>query len=243
MVYNGIKFVYDEPAMMISAGGEDHLVVGDLHIGIELGLSRKGVHLFGATENMAERIKKIMKEFSLGKMIILGDVKNSILYPESSEVRLLKSFFESLSRFDISIVAGNHDAHLSEIIGHEVKRELVLDNFGFLHGNRKPDEPMMMLDCIISAHDHLAIKIKDRNGAIYEQKAWGIYKLSKSRAKLDYDRFNEKIRLVSMPAFNDLIMGVTVDRLSASRLNPLLSKGIFSLRSAEIYNTRAEDKP
>jgi uncharacterized protein len=236
LVYRGIKFVYDEPAMVVNADNEEYLVIGDLHIGMELELSKKGVHLFSATENMGKRIIKIMNDFSLTKMIMLGDIKNSILYPEFSEIRLLKEFFDALSKFEIKIVAGNHDAHLAELIDHEVVKELVVGNFGFLHGNRKPDQSIMMLDYIISAHDHLAVRIKEKNGAIYEQKAWGIYSINKRMAKSSYDKFNEKIKLVSMPAFNDLIIGTTIEKLSASRMNPLLNSKIFS-KNAEIYNT------
>jgi metallophosphoesterase superfamily enzyme len=83
LVYKNLRFVYDEPALIVNADGAEHLVVPDLHIGMELGLSRKGVHLFNATDRMAERIKRIMR-FSLENLIILGDVKESILYPESS---------------------------------------------------------------------------------------------------------------------------------------------------------------
>lgn len=237
MVYSNIKFVYDEPAMVVKADGKEHLVVGDLHIGMELELSRKGVHLFSATENMANRIKKIMKEFSLKRVIILGDVKNSILYPETSEIRLLKEFFGALSGFDLTIVAGNHDAHLSEIIGHQVVKEFTVGDLGFLHGNRIPDDRMMLLDYLVSAHDHLAVRITEKNGATYDQKAWGIYKLNKTAAKSKYGAFNEKIKLVSMPAFNDLITGTTIEKVTAKRLNPLLSNRIFSSSGAEIYNT------
>lgn len=222
--------------MIAGANGSEYLVIGDLHIGMELELSRKGVHLFSATEHMSNRIKKIMNDFSLSKLIILGDVKHSILYPEVQETRLLKEFFKELSAFEIKIVGGNHDAHLSEIIGRAVEKELIVGNFGFLHGNRKPEDEMMGLDYIISAHDHLAVRIKERGGASFEQKAWGIYSLSKKTARANYEKFNEKIKLVSIPAFNDLIIGKPIERISQNRLNVLLSSGIFTYRKAEIYN-------
>lgn len=236
MVDSDIKFVFDEPAMVVKADREEHLVIGDLHIGMEIELSRKGVHLFSATDNMARRIKAIMKDFSLKRIIMLGDIKHSILYPENSEIRLLKSFFESLSSFDIKIIAGNHDAHLAQIINHEVEKEFSVGRFGFTHGNRKPGAQLMLLDYLISAHDHLAVRIKDENGAIYNQKAWGIYKLGKKIAKSHYDKFNEKIKLISIPAFNDLIMGTAIEKASSARLNPLLTNRIFTSRNAEIYN-------
>ncbi len=236
MVYRNIKFVYDEPAMVVKADGSEYLVVADLHVGMELELSRKGVHLFNATDRMAERIIHIMKEFSLKNLIMLGDIKESILYPENAELKLLKSFFKRLEGFQIGIIAGNHDAHLGDIINHEVHKELVLGDFGFLHGNRKPSQEMMGLDYIISGHEHIAVRIREKSGAVYEQKAWAFYELDKKKALSEYEKLNHKIKLISMPAFNDLIMGTTVDKSSKNRLNPLLSNNIFDYGSAEIYN-------
>jgi putative SbcD/Mre11-related phosphoesterase len=236
LVYKNIKFVYDEPALIAKHGNASHLVVADLHIGMELGLSRRGVHLFNATDRMAERISGIMKEFSLKDLIILGDVKESILYPEAAEIRLLKDFFSQLDKFNIIIVAGNHDAHLADVIGRPVEKELVLGGIGFLHGNRKPGDEMMSLDYLINAHDHMAVRIEERNGTFYEQKAWAIYDLNKKAAKSSYAKANEKIKLVSMPAFNDLIMGTTFERSPKSKLNPLLSSNTFNNRSVQVYN-------
>lgn len=236
MVYRNIKFVYDEPALIAKSGNVSHLVVADLHIGMEIGLSKRGVHLFNATERMADRIKHIMKEFRLKNLIILGDVKESILYPEASEIRLLKDFFSQLEKFNIKIVMGNHDAHLAEITSLPVERELVLGGIGFLHGNRKPEENMMSLDYLINAHDHMAVRIEQGNGTFSEQKAWAIYELNKKLAKSSYGKLNEKIKLVSMPAFNDLIMGTTFERSPKRKLNPLLSSNTFSYKSVQIYN-------
>jgi uncharacterized protein len=235
LVYKDIKFVYDEPALIAKADKVKYLVIADLHIGMEIELSRKGIHLFNATGRMAQRIKHIMKEFSLKNIIMLGDIKNSILYPELAEIKLLTGFFKELDGFKINIIAGNHDAHLKEIINHEVDKELSIGNFGFIHGNKKPQAEMMELDYIISAHDHLAVRIKEKNGAIYEQKAWALYGLNKKEANAAYDKVNSKIKLISMPAFNDLIMGVSIEK-NSNRLNPLLSNNIFDYKSAEIYN-------
>jgi putative SbcD/Mre11-related phosphoesterase len=235
LVYKDIKFVYNEPALIANAGGSEHLVVGDLHIGMELGISRKGIHLFGATERMAKRIKVIMKDFGLGSIVILGDVKESILYPETAEVKLLKEFFRELDGYEIKIVSGNHDAHLGEIIGREILKELVIGDFGFIHGNRKLDSGMMQLSYIISAHEHLSVKMVDRNGAIYNQKVWAISGLNRKEASLNYEKFNKGIKLVSIPAFNELITGTAIEK-GKKRMNPSLSGNLFTPRKMEVYN-------
>jgi putative SbcD/Mre11-related phosphoesterase len=235
LVYKNIKFVYNEPALIAYAEGAEHLVVGDLHIGMELAISRKGIHLFGATERMAKRVKMIMKDFGLRNIIILGDVKESILYPEAAEVRLIKEFFRELDGYEIRIVSGNHDAHLNEIIDREILRELVVGEFGFIHGNRRVGENMIGLDYIMSAHEHLSARIVDKNGAVYNQKVWAISKLNKKEAMLSYEKFNKDIRLVSIPAFNELIMGTALEK-GKKRMNPQISGGIFTNRGLEVYN-------
>ncbi|MGI0100746.1 MAG: metallophosphoesterase [Candidatus Micrarchaeaceae archaeon] len=230
-----IRFVYDEPALIAKSGKKDYLVVADLHIGMEIGLSRKGIHLFDVTDGMAARIKRIIGEFSINDIVILGDVKDAILYPEKAEINLLKQFFKSLEGFNTVVVAGNHDAHLGNIIDCNIVKELVIGDFGFIHGNSKPDSAMMRLDYIISAHDHVAVRIVQESGAIYEQKAWAVYNLDRKEAKSEYSSFNDDIKLVSMPAFNDLIMGTAIDA-SKKRINPLLRNGIFDNRSVELYS-------
>ena len=41
-----------------------------------------------------------MKEFSASKVIMLGDIKESVLYPDMAEARLIRSFFERLGKLD-----------------------------------------------------------------------------------------------------------------------------------------------
>jgi uncharacterized protein len=234
LVHEKIKFLYGEPALIASANGNEYLVIGDLHIGMELGLSKKGVHLFGATERMSTRINSMMKEFSLEKMIILGDIKESILYPDSSETNLLRKFFKDLEGFEIKIVAGNHDAHLEAVIDRKVEKDIIIGEFGFTHGNRNPSPEMMSLDYIISGHEHIAVRIKDKSGAYYDQKAWIISKLDKREAKKSYEKFNPDLKLISIPAFNDLIMGTIMEK-GKKRINPS-ARNLFSNREMEVYN-------
>lgn len=232
----GIKFVYNEPAMIINTGWSKHLVIGDLHIGIERKLSDKGVHVYSASDAMAGRIRAMMKEFSLKKIIMLGDIKESILYPDAPTSRLIKGFFGQLDDFNITIVAGNHDAHLDEIIDLPITRELVLGRFSLLHGDKNPSEGAMLSDYMITAHSHAIARIKDANGAVYDQKVWLISKLNAVAAHRMYKRVNDQIKLVVMPAFNSLIMGTQMSRFYKESANPLIRNRIFDAGRAEMYN-------
>jgi putative SbcD/Mre11-related phosphoesterase len=232
----GIKFVYNEPAMVIHSGKDHHLVVGDLHIGVERNLHARGVHVFNATDFMAERIKKIMKEFSLKKIIMLGDIKETVLYPDTTSARLIKEFFSQLQDFEITVVAGNHDAHLGDIVDLPMTRELVLDGFALLHGDKNPSESAMQSDYIITAHNHAMVRITDKNGAVYDEKVWFISRLDWTAAHETYTKANKKIKLIVMPAFNSLITGTEISRFYKESASPLLRNRIFKYDDAEIYN-------
>ena len=236
MTLSRIKFIYNEPAMVIRAGKIPYLVIGDLHIGMERSLHERGVHVFNATECMAERIKKMMKEFSLKKIIMLGDIKESVLYPDVSAARAIKGFFDSLSEFEIQIVAGNHDAHLGDLIDLPITKELLIGGFALLHGEKNPSEKAMMSDYLITAHTHAMVRITDSNGATYDQKVWLMAKLNQAGAHRSYVNVNKNIKLIMMPAFNGLIMGSELSKFYKENANPSLRNRTFNYSGAEIYN-------
>ena len=239
MILRKIRFVYNEPALIINTNKEKYLVVGDLHIGLERRLSEKGIRVLNATDFMVYKLKKIMGEFSLSNLIILGDVKDSILYPEISDTRLIKSFFDELKDFDVRIIAGNHDAHLDEILNVETDREYVLGEFGFLHGDKKPDEETMLCNYILTAHNHATIRMRDKNGAVYEEKVWIVADVVSRGAGGLYKDFNKNTKLIVLPAFNDLIMGTAISREQQSR-NPLFKNRVFDYRHSKFYTLRGE---
>ncbi|HII09945.1 TPA: hypothetical protein HA310_02430, partial [Candidatus Micrarchaeota archaeon] len=73
------------------------------------------------------------------------------------------------------------------------------------------------------------------NGAAYDYKAWAVYGVNKSAARAEYKKFNERIKLVSMPAFNELIHGRAIEK-GKGGMNPMLTNNIFSSRKAEVYS-------
>jgi len=227
-----LRFAYDEPAMIALNGSEKYLVIGDLHIGMERKLRERGVYI-DATEQLSDRILRLAKEFSTDKVVMLGDIKDSVLYPDAAEARLIRSFFGKLSSLDIEVIAGNHDAHLHELIGNRISRELIIGRFAFLHGDKKPSEGAMLCDYLITAHSHTAVRITDRKGAVYEEKAWVIAGVEKPAAERDYTHFNKRIKLVVAPAFNDMIIGTLVEGLKTH--NQLFRSGLFDYGSAKVY--------
>ncbi|MDE1810549.1 MAG: metallophosphoesterase [Candidatus Micrarchaeota archaeon] len=235
-----IKFVYSEPALVAEADGKEHLVVGDLHIGMEKELSAKGIHVSKMAERMSKRILGLADEFGTKSVIILGDVKHSILYPEKYEAREIKSFFESLGKLEVVVVAGNHDAHLREIAGCEVKDELTVGKISFSHGNSNPESNAMRSDYLVTAHSHACVRMRDSLGTVYEQKVWLVSELNKRKASASYEGYNKSMKMVMMPAFNDLIMGSAITKGLKGSISPMFRSGLFSVRKTEVYNLLGE---
>lgn len=235
-----IKFIYNEAAVVVTTGGEDHLVIGDLHIGAERAFIKKGIHLYSAVEQMTKKIKSIAKEFGTKSLIILGDVKDTVLYPDAVESNELKTFFKELKDYRIRVTAGNHDPHLKELVGCEIAEELVIGDFAFLHGHKWPSDMAMKADYILAGHNHIAVSLKDKNGAYYNQKAWLVSKFSKKSGLERYPEANAKITLVVLPAFNDLIVGMPVGKSVEDNLSPLFRNKIFNYASAKIYSLHGD---
>jgi len=226
-----ILFLEGYPALLVTR--ERVLVAGDLHIGIESKFEQEGVHIAGAAERMAASLKHLYKESNAKKIVLLGDIKDSISFPSSYEYRELRKFFSRLADIEIVIAKGNHDAYIDRIIKEigadaSIANEIVFDKVALLHGNAWPSEAAMLKDYIVTAHSHFVV---ERNGTL--EKVWIIAGAAPGAA-IKYSSFNKSAKLVVMPAFNDLITGSRISG-KTKEYSPLLKHGIFGWESAKIY--------
>lgn len=227
-----VSMIRGAPALLIRR--EKVLVVGDMHIGIDLEYKRSGILFQGATERMAERLLQLYRDSGAKSIAMLGDVKNSIGYPGFAEFMELKRFFGALEGIDITVARGNHDGNLDRVfknIGLDVgiKREILIGGVSMLHGNAWPSEDAMMGRYLVTAHFHFAI---DNNGV--KERAWFMAKIGKGIAKR-YKRFNKKIKIIVEPAFNDLVPG-TLIRKEMARTIAAFRIGAFDWKSAVAYD-------
>ena len=236
----GIRFVYQKPIAIVSNGNKSALVIGDIHIGIEQRLKNKGLKIDNVTERMIAEILDTSAEFNVNKIIILGDIKDSILYPEKYERFQIKKFFDELSIYDILLLSGNHDSHMEEILNAKLKTEYIFGKNAFLHGNRWPSEELMQLDSIFMGHSHMAISIKENGHVVYNDKVWMRAKLSTKNARLKYEKFNKNIELITVPSFNPFITGSNIldDKIPIS---PIIRSGIFNYQYGRIYTLGGDE--
>ncbi len=235
-----IKFIYNEPALILTESRKNHLVVGDLHIGMERDLKWKGINMRSATEMIANRIIRIASSFKANDLIILGDLKNSILRLDYTEAHMIKNFLGQLNDngLRVHLAIGNHDAYTGDFSGllESISDEIIIGDIALMHGHRWPSEKAMSKDTIITAHNHFAIRIYDSNNAFYNSKVWLVAKANKKELAMRYEN-GRVTKLIVMPAFNDLIMGGGLDAGHSTRedINPLFRNNIFDFGTAEIY--------
>jgi len=236
MLNNRILFVKNAPALFLEK--ERCLAVSDLHIGMEFKFVEEGIHFSHASARMARKISALCRENRVKRLIIIGDVKQSISYPERQERDEIKEFFESLECKDVTIVKGNHDGRMEQLLrsmgfDYNVCNEISLGKVTFLHGIRWPGEAAFMGDYIVEGHSHFAARV----GGINE-KVWLMSKAGNGMGA-EFKSYNREIKLIVMPAFNDLIIGKSLSAVSADR-HPLFKNRIFKFDSSDVYTLSGE---
>lgn len=230
----GISFVSGRPALLLEK--ERILVAGDLHIGMEFKMMDKGLYFPGAAKRMADSLLSIYEESRAKGMILLGDIKDRLMNVTKDDEEALRAFFSRLNGVGIRIARGNHDAYLQKILARlgisaTVEDEILLGDTALLHGNTMPSEEAMMKRYVITGHSHVAANV---NGI--DQKAWAILSIS-GKASGSYEKYNKRCRLVMVPAFNDMIIGTSIDLSSRTNM-PLIRRGVFDIGSLKLYDLR-----
>ncbi|MDE1856217.1 MAG: hypothetical protein KGH49_03215 [Candidatus Micrarchaeota archaeon] len=224
-----IQFIRGEPALLIRK--QRTVVIGDLHIGVELGLGTQGIHVSNASQRLASRINSLQDMCGARSLVFLGDIKESIGHPTKEEADAIRIFFRALSCKKIGIAKGNHDANLKEIVASlgldiEMGKELFVGDCALLHGNALPSDDAMRKRYIITGHMHPALFVGGE-----KRKVWLISRLGKKSAAYKHGKETE---LIIAPAFNDLIVGSAIDRRTKAR-HPLFKNDVFDFGTTKVF--------
>jgi hypothetical protein len=221
--------LYNEKALIIG----EHLIITDLHIGIEYELFEKGAKLPPQTKKMEERIARLLERSKPKKLVILGDLKHNIPKTSWQEYREIPQLVESLSRYaEVVVIKGNHDGNLEKLLPDtEIVKSLAIGDEALLfHGHTKLRKGEMNYNFIIMGHNHPCIEFKDRLEGRTKESAW---------IRI---RFNERIKIwknpeiIIMPAFNDLISGTPFNAVEqGALLGPFFKSGFMDLENAKVY--------
>ncbi|MDO5862184.1 MAG: metallophosphoesterase [Thermoplasmata archaeon] len=228
-----IQPVYGIPALMVDYS----LVIGDLHIGLESHLRKKGFHLVSHTRDMIGAVLEAAGD-EANRLIVIGDVKDSVPGSTKQEYAEIPDFFEELfDRFDmIDVVRGNHDTGIEEFLPGKVKIRpatgLKVGDVGFAHGHTWPSEEVMSAKTLVMAHNHPAVMFRDGVGRQTTEPCWFRGRFSESSS----DRYPVLPEgFVVVPAFNRMLGGSPVNTIGDELLGPVLNSGLLDLDNAHIY--------
>lgn len=229
-----IQPVYGIPALKVG----NCLVVGDLHIGVESHLRSKGFHLVSHTSDMHDSLLEAADD-DVDRLIVIGDVKDSVPGSTKQEYREIPDFFESLfERFGIiDVVRGNHDTSIEEFLPGRVKIRpatgMRLDGVGLVHGHTWPSVEVMGCEVLIMAHNHPAVMFRDGVGRQMTEPCWLRGRFIEGAADERYPELPEGF--IVIPAFNRMLGGSPVNVIGEELLGPILNSGLLDLDGAHLY--------
>jgi putative SbcD/Mre11-related phosphoesterase len=238
-----LNFLLPYPAALIKRGKTRTLLIADPHVGWEMQLQEKGIHVPSQTSKILDRLVAVVCEVKPDALVILGDVKYSVVSSEFGEWRDIPEFFRQLQVYvpDISIVRGNHDANLERLLPESVKLFAasgeIIGDVGVFHGHKWPTPLLLGCKTLVMGHLHPLVVFRDPAGFKINRQVWmrascnpeALAKLllQKHRIKIVDSisdtlkkRFNVELRVTElyvMPSFNDFLGGRPLNEIRSKK--------------------------
>jgi putative SbcD/Mre11-related phosphoesterase len=221
------------PAAMVKREKTRILLIADPHIGWEMELQEKGIHLPSQTGKILSKLISVVSEYKPDRLVILGDVKYTVVSSELGEWQDIPEFFKKLQPHvaDISIVRGNHDANLEPLLPESIQllpaTGAVIGDVGVFHGHKWPSPALLGCKTLVMGHLHPVVVFRDPTGCKMTRQVWiranldseGLARilLQNSKVKIEgsidqtlQKHFKVKLKaseLYIMPSFNDFLGG------------------------------------
>jgi putative SbcD/Mre11-related phosphoesterase len=166
------------PAVLVKTKKTRVLVVADLHIGWEIALSEKGIHVPTQMPKLLRKLKMLINLYKPEKLLIIGDVKHTVATAEISEWHDVPDFFTELEPLvkEIEVIRGNHDGNLDPLLPKGIKvlpsSGTIVDDVGFFHGHRWPSPALLKCKTIVMGHVHPVIAFRDPAGFRITRQVW-----------------------------------------------------------------------
>ncbi len=228
-----LKLLLPYSAVLIKTARTKTLVIADLHMGWETALRAKGIHIPSQTSKIFQKLKTLLSMHKPENLLILGDVKNTVVSAEPGEWHDIPAFFAELQPLvsNISIVRGNHDANLEALLPENIHfhpaKGTIVGNIGLFHGHSWPSPSLLVCKTLVTAHLHPVVVFRDSAGFKITKQVWIKAKcdakklsqilLKKMKIKLEgtseetiIKKYNFKPRtfqVLIMPSFNSFLGG------------------------------------
>lgn len=192
--------VLDELAIFIKS--IKTLAFGDLHIGYEESLHKKGFLLpkFHIKE-MKDKITVLIKKYKPKKIVILGDIQHDFAKPTFKVRKQIKDVLDFCnSKAELVLIKGNHEKtlRLNELLGYKEHYHYLIDNYFFTHGDKLFDKTKDFKSAknIIIGHQHPSITLYDYS----RKESFKVFLSGKYKRK----------NLIILPSFNLVTIGFDV---------------------------------
>ncbi len=238
-----LTLLFPHPAALIKTTKTKTLVIADPHIGWENALQEKGIHIPSQTPKIAQRLTDLLAKYKPNSLLILGDVKYTVLATEPSEWHDIPDFFSKILDCvaDVAIVRGNHDANLEPLLPEEVKTlpatGTTIGNVGLFHGHKWPSPMLLKCKTLLMGHIHPIVTFRDHAGCKITRQVWirgqlDTTKLSKTILQKQGIRVEESpeatvakhynfkpkaTQLFIAPSFNDFLGGRAINEIRAGK--------------------------
>ncbi|MEM3040729.1 MAG: metallophosphoesterase, partial [Nitrososphaerota archaeon] len=165
-------------ALLLRSGSEKTLVVSDLHIGWEVSLSEKGVHVPSQTWKLMNRLRQLLELEKPDRLLILGDVRYAVEKIGMEEWRDVPDFFAEACKLvpKVQVIPGNHDGNLEALLPKDVdilpQRGVIIGEMGLFHGHTWPDLSMLSCRTLVVGHVHPVVTFKDPLGFRITGQVW-----------------------------------------------------------------------
>jgi len=232
-----LTVLWPNPAAMVKTNGTKTLLIADPHIGWEMELQKKGIHIPSQTPKILNKLTAIITKYKPHRLVIVGDVKYTVVSTELGEWHDVPDFFMKLCSYigDIAIVRGNHDANIEPLLPENVTilpaSGTVIGDVAVFHGHKWPSPALLGCKTLVMGHLHPVVVFRDPAGFKITRQAWmkincdseylarillqkHNIKIEGSIAKTLKKHFDVRLRskeIFVMPSFNDFLGGRSVN--------------------------------
>lgn len=227
------KIVPSKPALILE-GGKKHLIITDLHIGFEGNLVQNKIFVGKNTtlNEFLDEIYSLIDSNKVDDLILLGDIKSGISRISKSEWDEVPKFLQELKKkTDITIVPGNHDANMQQLVPDGITListiGMVLENVLLTHGHTIPSENFAYVDKIIMGHVHPVFF--DEDSVLNGQRVWVSIKTKKENI---FPSSSGELEIIIIPSFNRYFYATKKKQYKKS-ISPIIER-IKDVSSARI---------
>ena len=232
-----LSLLWPNAAAIVKTGSVKTLLIADPHIGWEMELQEKGIHVPSQTPKILNKLTTILCKYKPQQLVIVGDVKYSVVSSELSEWHDVPDFFTKLHGIiaNIAVVRGNHDANIEPLLPENIQllpaTGITIGDVGVFHGHKWPSPALLGCKTLVMGHLHPVVVFRDPAGFKIIRQAWmrascdtealGKILLQKHHLKIEGSvaetlrkHYHVKLKtkeIFIMPSFNDFLGGRPVN--------------------------------